>query len=162
MSVGGTGKEGDGEPTRTNPLSPSFLNSGPNVRAAKKAISQEKKDKTEDADYEYNISSLGKLMTAGMNGNKRDSKRRFGAKSSYIRQSIVRYSIPFLNFAFVAPMPQLHVKYPFTPSHGNDNECERRGVGMATRRMGDIVCRTLSTSLGTIRRCGKRGCTVTG
>lgn len=51
MSVGGTGKEGDGdgEPTRTRPRSPSLLNSGPNVRAAKKAIIQEKKDKTEDA-----------------------------------------------------------------------------------------------------------------
>lgn len=42
---------------------------------------------------------------------------------------------------FVAHKPQLHVKYPFTLSHGNDNERERRGVGMATRRDGgDSVC----------------------
>lgn len=97
MSVGGTGKEGDGdgEPTRTRPRSPSLLNSGPNVRAAKKAISQEKKDKTEDAGYEYNISSLGKIVTAGMNGNKHDLKRRFEALRILGSPLSV---IPFLNF----------------------------------------------------------------
>jgi hypothetical protein len=51
MSVGGAGKKVDGEPIRTSALSPSFLNSWINVRAAEKA-SEEKRDKTEQAVYE--------------------------------------------------------------------------------------------------------------
>jgi hypothetical protein len=69
MSVGGTGKEGDGEPTRTSALFPSFLSSGAKRQGRREGMSQEKRDKTEEADYEYNISSLGKRLTAGMNGN---------------------------------------------------------------------------------------------
>jgi hypothetical protein len=75
MSVGGTGKEGNREPTRTSALSPSFLRPGGKRQGSRGAISQVKRDKTEEADYEYNISSFGRIVTAGMNGNKHDSKR---------------------------------------------------------------------------------------
>lgn len=56
------------------------------------AISQEKRDKTEVENYEYNISSFGKRVTAGMNGNKR-FEAKFGAKCSSFRQSSVGYSL---------------------------------------------------------------------
>jgi hypothetical protein len=52
-----------------------FLKLGGKRQGSREGISQVKKDKTEDARYEYNISSLGKIVTAGMNGNKYNSKR---------------------------------------------------------------------------------------
>jgi hypothetical protein len=60
MSVGGAGKEGDVELIRTGALSPSFLTLGGKRQGSRDGISQDKTDKTEDEDYEYNITSFGK------------------------------------------------------------------------------------------------------